>query len=775
MSTSHRPAPDFVRAMAPVARELLGEPTEHDKTKQTLRFGRRGSLVVDLKEGVWHDHEQSTGGGVLDLVMGRKSLDKEAATEWLRKQGHLPAAAATGRTLVETYDYTDTAGALVFQVVRYDPKDFRQRRPNGHGDWIWKMAGVELCLYRLPEIAAAVAARQVVFIVEGEKAANALAGLGIAATCSPGGAGKWRVPYGKVLASAEVVILPDNDPQATAPDGSLRWHADGRPIRPGQDHADDVARKLADVAANVRILNLPGLPLKGDVADWIAAGGTAETLMALLPMAEAVAPTNAAAPHADTDALTANNIAAVVEDFNARYMVVSEGGKAVILQPGHDPNLNRRYYDRLSVRDLHVLYMNQLIRVGEKENGEAVFKSKADVWLRHADRRQFIHGVTFDPSSTDRRPGVLNLWEGWAKTPRKGDWTLLRDHVGKIVCNGNALHFHYLMGWMARLFQQPGKQGEVAVVMKGPEGAGKGTLAKAIKEISGQHGIAINNPKHLVGNFNGHLRDAVFLFADEAFFAGDKASIGTLKSLITEPYLTVEAKFQNAVQQPNFLHVMMASNEEWVVPASLEARRFFVLEVSDFRKGDHAYFAAIQAQMDAGGYEAMLHDLLAWDLSKFNVRAVPQTEGLQRQKSLSLPIPEAWWKDCLERGYVFRSRLGLEEEFAKWAEKVSTELLFASYMEFASARHERHPMSRETLGRFLRRMRCEPRRLQDFVVGEHITEVAGPFGTTRGAKVVTHPRPPGYSLGTLDAARTAFTDCTGLNVDWELQGNDDEP
>ena len=84
-----------------------------------------------------------------------------------------------------------------------------------------------------------------------------------------------------------------------------------------------------------------------------------------------------------------------------------------------------------------------------------------------------------------------------------------------------------------------------------------------------------------------------------------------LKALITEPFLTIEAKYQNAIQMPNFVHLMMASNEEWVVPAGLEARRFFVLEVSPDRANDHAYFAALWSEMANGGYEAMLHDLVS--------------------------------------------------------------------------------------------------------------------------------------------------------------------
>ena len=94
------------------------------------------------------------------------------------------------------------------------------------------------------------------------------------------------------------------------------------------------------------------------------------------------------------------------------------------------------------------------------------------------------------------------------------------------------------------------------------------------------------------------------------------------------------------MQTPNRLHVMMASNERWVVAASMNSRRYFVLEVSDARKGDFPYFDAIVKQMQAGGgYEAMPHDLLTRDISAFNVRDVPTTEGLQRQRSLSLSLP----------------------------------------------------------------------------------------------------------------------------------------
>jgi Family of unknown function (DUF5906) len=323
---------------------------------------------------------------------------------------------------------------------------------------------------------------------------------------------------------------------------------------------------------------------------------------------------------------------------------------------------------------------------------------------------------------------------------------------------------------MAYMVQHPDRQGEVAIVMRGVEGTGKGTLVKALLHIFGQHGIAINNAKHLVGNFNGHLRDVVLLFADEAFYAGDRQHVGALKAIITEPQLTIEAKFQNATQVPNFLHLIMASNEEWVVPASLSARRFCVLNVPDTVKSNHEYFAAIWKQMETGGYEAMLYDLIHYDLTDFNVREAPITAGLLAQKKLSLGTTEKWWIDVLQRGYVFRSRLGLEEVFSHWHAEVATGLLFDSYQEFARDRRERHILSRESLGAFMRGMGGRKRRLLNAPIGEHVVDKDNPWGgKQRTAEAIKHPRPSGYHLGTLEESREAFNTATGLKMSWEDQ------
>lgn len=164
-------------------------------------------------------------------------------------------------TIVATYDYRDAAGQLAFQVVRFHPKDFRQRRPDGSGGWTWSLKGVERVPYRLPELLAADPAATV-FVCEGEKDCDRLAGLGLVATCNPGGAGKWKADYAKRLAGRRVVIVPDNDAA-------------------GRKHAEQVAANLSGAAASVKVVELPDVPDKGDVSDWLAAGGSAAELLQL--------------------------------------------------------------------------------------------------------------------------------------------------------------------------------------------------------------------------------------------------------------------------------------------------------------------------------------------------------------------------------------------------------------------------------------------------------------------------------------------------------------
>jgi RecA/RadA recombinase len=288
-----------------VARQLLGEPNRTLSSKMELRYGSHGSLSVDLRKGTWFDHEANVGGGTLDLIERETGRHDAERFEWLEQNtdyqdeskanGHDRAAAPKLGRVVESYPYVDEAGEFLFEVVRFDPKDFRQRRraradddPSKiHDGWIWSSRGIRPVPYRLPELVEAIANERLVFIAEGEKDCDNLWRLGVPATCNAGGAGKWSEQLNRYFEGADVIALPDNDPQKKHPKtGELMFHDDGRPVLPGQDHMQDVARQLALVAHRVRVLDLSRswrqMPLKGDVSDWLKAGGAPAQLYALV-------------------------------------------------------------------------------------------------------------------------------------------------------------------------------------------------------------------------------------------------------------------------------------------------------------------------------------------------------------------------------------------------------------------------------------------------------------------------------------------------------------
>ena len=170
----------------------------------------------------------------------------------------------------------------------------------------------------------------------------------------------------------------------------------------------------------------------------------------------------------------------------------------------------------------------------------------------------------------------------------------MRAHIFEVLasCDGE-FDCYILIGSRGASSIQT-KFAEVAIVFRGFRGTGKGTLGDAMRRVFGDHARHISSAEHLAGRFNGHLRDCCFLFADEAYGPKDKSAEGTLKRLITEPTLFVEAKGRDPVTVPNTLHVMMASNEDWVIPAGTRERRFAVFDVSDkYMQQDVLVFSAL--------------------------------------------------------------------------------------------------------------------------------------------------------------------------------------
>ncbi len=293
----------FSAHMEAVVRKCMGEPNARLSCATELRFGSQGSLSVDLERGVWHDHEAGKGGGVMDFLAREKGLKGQEAIAWLRSEVHAefedrsaPQDAAPKARIIAKYDYVDEHGEVLFQVCRFEPKTFKQRRPDpsAFDGWSWSVKGVRLIPYRLSEVLKAIAEGRTVYIVEGEKDADNLAREGVCATCNPMGAGKWSDSLSGLFQGADVVILPDNDDA-------------------GRNHAAVVAASLKGIAKSLKVLELPGLPLKGDASDWLNAGGDECELTILTAKARSWSPQRpgsafGAIGWADLDAVNINYV-----------------------------------------------------------------------------------------------------------------------------------------------------------------------------------------------------------------------------------------------------------------------------------------------------------------------------------------------------------------------------------------------------------------------------------------------------------------------------------
>ena len=373
--------------------------------------------------------------------------------------------------------------------------------------------------------------------------------------------------------------------------------------------------------------------------------------------------------------------AEMVEALNQKHSVIGNYGSKCVVLSWERWNINPDVLVPTfqSFEDFKKRYMN---RYAERQTDEGTKRvAVGKFWLGNPKRTTY-EGVVFEPGEPVLMSGNrLNLWRGFAVQPRKGSWRRMRSHIYSVLGAGDPGAGQYIERWLAWMFQNLGVPAEVALVLKGLEGTGKGILARAVLMVFGHCGLPISDPKHLVGAFSGHLQHCVFLFVDEAFWAGDVRGEGRLKALLTEKTITIEPKYVQPFQVRNLLHVLMASNDDWVVPAGPQSRRYAVFEVSDARMGDYEYFRELGEELRNGGAEAMLYDLLHLPLADWHPKEIYQTAALFAQRQHSLRGIEAAIEGWLQNGV-------LPNAWAKYPNRSLSDDLLASAKE-----HDRHTNS----------------------------------------------------------------------------------
>ena len=353
--------------------------------------------------------------------------------------------------------------------------------------------------------------------------------------------------------------------------------------------------------------------------------------------------------------------------------------------------------------------------------------------------------VAFSP--LPQPPTTLNYWIGSTVVPVAGDWSVVESFLHDIICASDRTTFDYLLNYLAHALQKPEDKPGVMIVLMGGQGTGKGSFFELLTALWPQTTLQVSAVEHVVGGFNAALERSYLVVMDEAFFAGDKKSSDRLKSMITEPTITVEQKHQPRRTLESFHRFFAATNHDHFGRVDSDDRRFVFLRVSEGRKGDHAYWKGLHdALADSAVIAAVADALIKRDISGFNVRALPRTAAHMEQKLRSLSGFHRYWLEVLQTGSFHPATPG--EASDPWtAERfVATSTLGSGYKDYS------RPVRQFESG-------------QQNEIHEGIAKLCP--SATRDRQLHRGCQSRGYVLPPLPVARAEFEQFMGGTVDWE--------
>lgn len=458
-----------------------------------------------------------------------------------------------------------------------------------------------------------------------------------------------------------------------------------------------------------------------------------------------------------------------IKRFNEQWAFVLMGSKAVVFRELGDAPVEDRSRV-LGLEAFRAYLLNRSVRyqvIGEDGAPQWRSVKLAALWLASPDRRQY-DGVEFFPDAGGEPglPGYYNLWRGFSVTADAAGLPALRwrkyavflDHCRVNVCGGDAALFTWLWHWFAHLLQRPRERIGTAIVLRGKMGSGKTIVGEIIGSLIAAHYFLVDDPRYLTGQFNAHLMRCLLLQVDEGFWAGDKQAEGRLKGLVTSSQQMIELKGVDPGRAANFVRVMFSSNEEWVVPAGMEERRFCVIDVGDAVAQRHDYFAEMREEIDNGGREALLADLLAVDLDAAdapNLRRIPMTSALLDQKLLSLDAIASWWHERLQDGAPTRRG-------AEWRSSVPCHTLHDDYVKACDAQGHKYKASPTAFGMRLSQLlpRDAARGWAGLDKAKRSESVLGDDGAWSSRRVNA------YVLPLLGVCRACFEAAVGQTMNW---------
>lgn len=335
-----------------------------------------------------------------------------------------------------------------------------------------------------------------------------------------------------------------------------------------------------------------------------------------------------------------------VLDLNREYFLINISGKAVIGREYKEDTGARRikYSDVASFK----LIMSNIL-VDKNTIG--------DSWLTHPDRRTY-DSQEFDPSEEPLEfvrgsEKILNTWQGYSIEQIEGDWTPIQRLLFEGLCNNHEANYEYLLNWIAYAYQHPADPIGTAVVIRGQKGTGKGSFFEVFSAPFKSQSISTSKMELLFGPSNGALADMIAICINESRIATNRAVITQVQELITDPTTMINQKYLPVYAQKNNSKVVIVANDEYVVEATEDERRYFALEASNKFKNDSAFWNDFKFQMVKGTMlNHFFHAMMNRPLGKFSpIFDLPATEALAQQKGHGRGVIVDYLKDIIESGF----------------------------------------------------------------------------------------------------------------------------
>ncbi len=374
---------------------------------------------------------------------------------------------------------------------------------------------------------------------------------------------------------------------------------------------------------------------------------------------------------------------------------------------------------------------------------------------------KMYEGTAFTPEKTP--PSILNFWVGPTLKAVPGDCSTLTNFIRDIICDGDEESFEYLMDFLAHMVQKPKEKPGVIIVMLGGQGTGKGVFFGILRAIWSRTCLLVSDINQVIGQFNACLEHNYVICMDEALFAGDRKALDRLKSMVTEPHIRIEQKYQPARSIESVHRFFAASNHDHFAHVEQDDRRFAFFRISDTKQQNTEYFRTIVAAInDDLVMSALMHELKKRDLSNFDVRKKPSGAEHMKQKIKSLQGFDRYWFEVLLSGDLTAGGDSAYNLAGPWVDSkfVPTSKLMSCYKDYNKNAQRYEPFQSSELAARLQRL-C-PSAIYD----RKVSRISGACQSEVDGHAASRQR-RGYELPELATARAEFEGFIGGKIRWD--------